>query len=525
MRGRRLVEPWWERVVLPLRPLRVVGRSVTATVAGMAALGGWAVGAHGDGTVLRNGVRDFAEAAPAVQFGGGPVGPAELGGGLLRVAVGGGQAWVTTRFGVQAIDEGSLRAGRAVVLGHRPDDVAVVAGKVWIADRLFDRVVRIDARSGQQLRPLPVRHPVRFAVGLGSLWVASASGRVTRVNPRSAHAVGRTLAPGPGLFTAGLAVDAGGVWLSDQNGTVVRFDVTSGRVRRRFRLGSDLGAIAAAEGAVWVATSTDGDGVTRIDPRTGRRSLRHLLDSSYPDGVAVGAGSIWVASPNRGTITRIDPLSFRAVGDPLVLGDVGDGIAFGDGALWVPHPSDATISIVKRTDPSPVSRVPGGPIDEVAGTYKGMGIGDTARRVRSALGPPGHWSMVEPIVPLDVDFLAVSFGPPVLSGETFQFADARGRALRYGDVFFYLCGPRTHCHGRVAGFEVYAPGSRTARGIAIGDRLSTARGQYQLTCHAANTASDEADFPYCEGQVAPSRYIFFSNDPIDDIEVAFAPFR
>jgi streptogramin lyase len=494
--------------------------SSAATAAAIAA-----ATASGDGSVLHTGTRDFAEAAGPVAVGGGPVPPEELGGGPARAAVGAGQVWVTTRLGARGIDVATLRAGPSLRLGHRAEDVAAAGGKVWVIDRPRDRLLRLDSRTGRQSgRPLRFRHPARVAAGDGWLWVASGAGRVVRVDPRSGRAVGRAMSVPRSAWPVGLAVGAGSVWLAGDNGILVRLDPRTGRVVRRFALGSSLGSIAVDEHAVWVAMGTEGDGVARIDPRTGRRSATHLLDSSYPDGVAVGDGAVWVASSNRGTITRLDPETGRAIGDPLVLGDVGDGIAFGGGALWVPHGADASVSVVRRTDPTPVSRTGGGAIDELAGTYKGVGIGDSPAHVRGKLGRPGHWSPREAIVPLDVDFLAVSYGAS-FSHDVMRIAQPGGQVLRYGDVFFYLCAPRTRCRGMVGGFEVFAPGARTSAGVGIGDSLRTARARYRLTCYTPSGRSEHADYPSCQGSVARDRYVYFSNDPIDDIEVAYAPFR
>jgi streptogramin lyase len=483
----------------------------------MLALGPAASSTSGDATVLHVGMRDFGEAADPIVIGGGSVPPIELEGGPVRAAAGDGHVWVATASGARGVDVASLRAGPWVRLGHRAEDLAVAGGVAWIVDRPRDRLVRVDAATGHRAgAPVPFRHPARVAAADGWLWVASGSGRVLRLDPHTGRAVGRALLARTRGWTSGVAVGGGSVWVAGDDGILDRLNARTGRLVRRFVLGSSLGQVAVDDHAAWVAMGIEGDGVARLDLRTGRRSVTKLLDSSYPEGVAVGDGAVWVSSPNRGTITRLDPETGGVVGDPLVLGDVSDGVAFGDGALWVPHAADATLAVVKRTDPAPVARTPGGPIDELAGTYKGVGIGDTAARVREVLGRPGKWSTREAIHPLDVDFLSVSYGPSF----TFQKVELTlpgGRVLRYGDVFFYPCARRTRCRGKVAAFEVNAPGTRTVGGVGIGDRLRAARSRYRLKCFTPSGRSEYVEYPSCEGRIAPNRYIYFSNDPIDNI--------
>ena len=127
-------------------------------------------------------------------------------------------------------------------------------------------------------------------------------------------------------------------------------------------------------------------------------------------------------------------------------------------------------------------------------------------------------------MPLDADFLQLGDGAD-FSFDFLRIVPPDRRALRYRDAFFYPCGPRLHCPGRVGGFEVTGPGARTNRGVRIGEPLAAARRRYRLHCETGDLNADPSDFPFCTGQVAARRYIFFDNDPIDSIALAAAPWR
>jgi hypothetical protein len=108
-------------------------------------------------------------------------------------------------------------------------------------------------------------------------------------------------------------------------------------------------------------------------------------------------------------------------------------------------------------------------VDELRGTYRGVGIGDTTAKVERVFGHESLSDYEEPLAPRKEDFVDIG-GPTVIAGGC-------GTKLRYGHVTFFVCD------GRVDGFIVAQSGAHTTRGIAIGDDAKKARARYpQLTC-------------------------------------------
>jgi hypothetical protein len=74
--------------------------------------------------------------------------------------------------------------------------------------------------------------------------------------------------------------------------------------------------------------------------------------------------------------------------------------------------------------------------------------------------------------------------------------------------------------------SVTHPSARTRQGVAVGDRLDEVKRAYSgLRCGEANRGGDYIQFPYCTGQVASRRFIWFGGDPIESITLSIAPLR
>lgn len=160
-------------------------------------------------------------------------------------------------------------------------------------------------------------------------------------------------------------------------------------------------------------------------------------------------------------------------------------------------------------------------IDEVEGTYGGVGIGDAREDVWRVFGqkaPVGHDESFQP-TGAGEDF----FGPNFIPAET---------GYAYEDVLFWFpvedihLGQGSPLRGRqyeVGGFQITARGARTLRGIEAGDTLEEARAAYpELECGDA-PAGDVATYPYCSGRIAEQRHIWFGGDPIVNISVSRSP--
>ena len=90
--------------------------------------------------------------------------------------------------------------------------------------------------------------------------------------------------------------------------------------------------IAAADDAIWVASSGAGMPSGRIEPGSGGTLTIPAGDD--PSALASGSGSIWVANTTAGTVSRIDPGTNEVVAT-IDVGNAPSGIAFADGFVWV----------------------------------------------------------------------------------------------------------------------------------------------------------------------------------------------
>ena len=84
--------------------------------------------------------------------------------------------------------------------------------------------------------------------------------------------------------------------------------------------------------------------------------------------------------------------------------------------------------------------------------------------------------------------------------------------MRYPTITF------STCRGQVHDFGVTSEGATTRGGVAIGDDLDAAKDAYpKLRCGVANEGTEYEEYPYCTGRVAPQRFIWFGDDPIQTI--------
>jgi hypothetical protein len=149
-------------------------------------------------------------------------------------------------------------------------------------------------------------------------------------------------------------------------------------------------------------------------------------------------------------------------------------------------------------------------VDELRGTYRGVGIGDTTDEVERVFGHESLSGYEEPLEPRKEDFVDIG-GPTVIAGSC-------GTNLRYDHVTFFVCD------GRVDGFIVAQSGAHTTRGIAIGDDAKKARARYPLlTC--GESPFEGGSYPYCGGRIAAHRWLWFGRDPIRSITIATVPLR
>jgi YVTN family beta-propeller protein len=134
--------------------------------------------------------------------------------------------------------------------------------------------------------------------------------------------------------------------------SVAVIDLGSGEITQDAPVGARPSAIAAGEGALWVANIDDGS-VSKVDPAAAAVE-GNTVPGGQIDGLGAGAGGVWVADVHRGVVAKIDP-DFRRVVDrvrispgPIISRAVGP-VAVGAGSVWVGDGNAAVARIDPRT--------------------------------------------------------------------------------------------------------------------------------------------------------------------------------
>ena len=154
-----------------------------------------------------------------------------------------------------------------------------------------------------------------------------------------------------------------------------------------------------------------------------------------------------------------------------------------------------------------LSRQRGSLVDERSVAYRGVRMGDSARRVRRVFGRPMTGDGFSPAGKLPAE-IGVPASIPTPGGR-------RPLLLKYADVAF-LVGPRG-----VYAFIVAEKGARTRRRVHVGDRLGSARRAYRLRCGRV-TAGEKVrrgyeTYPSCWTTIERRVRIWFGDDPIRSI--------
>lgn len=274
------------------------------------------------------------------------------------VAVGEGFVWVTHRDDdgaavVSRFDPTSgRRVGAPIPHGLDAPRIAVGDGAVWVAgevlpsgrDPLEIRLIRIDARTGARTAGLNLPFRSNFnavAVGFGAVWVADPAehrSALARVDPATVQLDGLPIAVGGEPLA--VATGFGAVWTADHDdGTVTRVEPRNGMVVATIDAGAAPHGMAVGAGAVWTANWHDRS-LTRIDPATDRAADAQIVLNFRPGAIAAGDGALWVAAePDEeeaadDRVARIDPAS-GAVAATLRAGGRVVALAASGGALWV----------------------------------------------------------------------------------------------------------------------------------------------------------------------------------------------
>jgi DNA-binding beta-propeller fold protein YncE len=214
-------------------------------------------------------------------------------------------------------------------------------GAVWVAAFNFNAVYRIDTATHRVTRlasgPSSDEGPNDVAVTATGVLVANHhSGTVAMLDPATGSVV-RSLpivAPGPG-GPQNLLVDGNDLWLSvARDNTVLRIEPTTGSIVQRASVpGGTCGELAADVNQIWIAGGECGfERLSAIQRQTGQVTDIDLR--GIPADVASAFESIWVTTLSPPRLLRLDPTT-RTVTGSLGLPSSPWAIAAGTDALWI----------------------------------------------------------------------------------------------------------------------------------------------------------------------------------------------
>ena len=281
------------------------------------------------------------------------------------------------------------RAARIGAAGHGGQILVSQATQTLLEDEEEDLHVFLRDLGEQRLKDLD--RPVR-------LYQAAADGLPQAFPPPRgeaplAEAAAVALAPPlwrrrPTLAAAGLVLlallaaaaflatrDSAGGLAGVRPNHVGIIDPTTNEIVGEVPVGTDPGAIAIGNDAVWVANAGDLS-VSRINPRT-RTRVRSIAVPATPTGLAFAGGLVWVVHGLLGTVSRIDPDFDRLLEPEIDTGvgrSSGGSIAAGRSGVWVAL-AGHDIAYVGRIRPSD-GRI--GPRGFPAGRPTAIAVGDDA---------------------------------------------------------------------------------------------------------------------------------------------------
>jgi peptide/nickel transport system substrate-binding protein len=259
------------------------------------------------------------------------------------------------------VRRGALAAAAAVVVGAAAVAAILSLGSSTRSQTLdagISRLAAVAIRSGEVTSTTALASaPAAVASGMGSLWVADASGEtVSRIDPENGNVIDRIKVAGePGSIVVG----GGAIWVaSTVGGTISRIDPDTDDVTQKVRLGgASAAAVAFGGGSLWVADPTD-QRLIELDPQSG--SVRRTLTLDLrPTTLAVGKGLIWVGDYTANLVEQIATTSGKTLAQAHV-GNGPDALALGPGGVWVANALDGTVSRIQPETAAVVGTIPVG---------------------------------------------------------------------------------------------------------------------------------------------------------------------
>jgi YVTN family beta-propeller protein len=254
----------------------------------------------------------------------------------VAVVVGEGAVWAANADDgtVSRIDPKTHNVVKTIGIGGDVSDLADGFGSIWVAGGNDSTLIRIDPGENAVERTLTfgganelVPEPVfDVAIGAGAVWVTRGN-HVLRIDPRTNEVTKRIPVEPP----TGLAVGEGSVWVTTRIDHVLRIEPQTGAKTASFSLPTTAIAPVVGGGALWVIEEFLQPGnLWALNPDTGEPSAT-LSGGPFPTDLAWGQGGLW--SAGAGGVLRIGKSGQRIARIPV--GQQPSGVAVGEGAVWV----------------------------------------------------------------------------------------------------------------------------------------------------------------------------------------------
>jgi YVTN family beta-propeller protein len=211
----------------------------------------------------------------------------------MALATGYEAVWVIRASEVQRIDPRALRV-TATIPVERPTSIVAGYGSMWVASD-SGSVVRIDPRTNEVATTISTKgSPYRLAVGRDAVWVAHRSDHLlSRIDPATDRVVASVALPERG--SNGLAVTSDAVWVGAENGMVSRINSDTNQVVTTIRTAIRIWGLVNADEQVLV-NGRPSNRIDVIDPmRNGviAEWERPKKLGEWYSVVAFGAGYGW----------------------------------------------------------------------------------------------------------------------------------------------------------------------------------------------------------------------------------------
>ena len=261
----------------------------------------------------------------------------------------------------------------------QPGDVVAAFGSVWVQSRADGALWRIDPTGGvtARLRGAAALHgdprlgswSIGLAAGFGSVWSLT-NDALLRIDPASGHVDARVAISSPRT----LAVGAGAVWVvcCRSQITLLRIDPSTLRADVFARVGTSIGAVAVAEGSIWLMKFSEGGGMFKIDAASG--AIEDLQVGYNDRSVVATPRWLWLVDDGQGE--RIDPSDGSPVDPrPQRKAPRSIGASYSHGTVWI---NSGTAVGVDAVSGAVTDRLPG--FTDVKWWWTG-GIAQLGRRV------------------------------------------------------------------------------------------------------------------------------------------------